>query len=152
MLWKNKSSFHIYQIHDSFLERCITILTGEVSDRVTQETKDFLEGKDLLFLEEEHSYLRLYGFEGTPFLLLKFVIDQLFNTNLCRQYLYCSSFFEQKHKRQFILISFLVANLHVKNITHLKEVGKDYELCEFIQGLEVRGFEPFCGSLQLSWG
>jgi hypothetical protein len=62
LLWKKKAPFHIYQIHDAFLERCRSILSGEIHDRVTQEEKYLLEGKGLLFFEEEYSYLRLYGF------------------------------------------------------------------------------------------
>lgn len=99
MLWKHKSPFHIYQIHDSFLGRCKGILTGELLDKVTQEAKDSLEGKYFLFIEEKHVYLKLYVFKGTPFLIPKFVTYGLFISVLCRQYLYGSSSFEQKHKR-----------------------------------------------------
>ena len=56
--------------------------------------------------------------------------------------MYWSSFFEQKHKRQFIQIPFSLADVHAKNVTHLKEVARDFELCEFIQAPTVRGFNP----------
>ena len=32
--------------------------------------------------------------------------------------------------------------MHVKSVTHLKEVARDFELCQFIQAPTVRGFDP----------
>jgi hypothetical protein len=72
---------------------------GEVHDKVIRKAIYFLEGKGLLFSEDEHKYFRLFGFEGTTLLLLKFVTDKLFVSELCRQYLYCFPFFEEKRKR-----------------------------------------------------
>ena len=58
------------------------------------------------------------------------------------QYLFWSSFFEKKCKRQFIQIPFSVVDVHVKNVTHLKKVTKDFELCDFIEASTVKGFNP----------
>ena len=63
MFWKHEALFHIYQIHYSLLGRCKAIPMGEIPSRVTQGTKYFLDGKVLLFIEEEHSYFKLYCFE-----------------------------------------------------------------------------------------
>ena len=56
--------------------------------KVTREAKYFLEKKCLLFSEEEHAYFRLFGFEGTSFLLSKFVTNRLFILELRGWYLY----------------------------------------------------------------
>ena len=61
-LWKHKALFHIYQISDVFLVRCRAIFIGDVPNRVTEEAKDFLEVKCLLFLNEEYSFPQLFGF------------------------------------------------------------------------------------------
>jgi hypothetical protein len=34
-----------------------------------------------------------------------------------------------------------VANFHLSNITHLREVSRDYEFCVFVQGQAVKGFD-----------
>ena len=72
----------------------------------------------------------MHGFEGTPFVL-----------ELCREYLYWSSFFDQKHKKQFIQTPLYVMDIRVKSLTHLKEVEREFEGCEFIEGLVVQGFD-----------
>lgn len=78
MLWKHKAPFHIYQILDVILGRCRAILTETIPNKVTQEAKDFLEGRGLLYIDEEHLYIKLFGFDGKHFLLPRFVIDRLF--------------------------------------------------------------------------
>ena len=75
MLWNHKAPFHIYHIHDAFLGRSRAILTRTIPNRCTQVARDFLEEKGLSYLEEEYSYIKLFGFEEAPFLLPKFVID-----------------------------------------------------------------------------
>ena len=97
-LWKHKDPFYIYEIHDSFLRRCREIITREVPKPIMQEAGDFLKEKENLYVEDEYTYFQLFGFEGMPFLLPKFVIDQLFVLEFCQQYLYWSSFFKEKHK------------------------------------------------------
>lgn len=80
-------------MHDSFLRGCREIFIGEVPATIAKEARDFLNGKGKLYIEDEHTYFWFYGFEGMPFLLPKFVIDQLFLLELFQQYLYLSSFF-----------------------------------------------------------
>lgn len=127
MLWKQKSMFHIYEIHESFLGRYRVILTREVRERFTNNATYFLEGKGQFFLEDKHSYFKFYGFEGTPFFLPNFVTSIVLIQEFCRQQLQWSSFFNQKCKIQFIHIPFLVAGVHVKNLSHLREVVGNYE-------------------------
>ena len=75
MLWKKKIPFRIYHIHDAFFGRCRSILIITIPGIITQEAKYFLEGKGLLYLDEENSYIRLFSFDETPFLFGKFIID-----------------------------------------------------------------------------
>lgn len=96
----------------------------------------------MLYLDKEYSYIRLFGFEEAPFLLPKFVIESLFILELCKKYMFWFSFFDENCKHQFIQIPFFVANVHVKNVTHLKEVAKDFELCEYFLALVVKGSDP----------
>ena len=35
-----------------------------------------------------------------------------------------------------------MAHILVKNIIHLKEMAREFEICEFIEGLAVQGFDP----------
>lgn len=84
MLWKHKAPFYIYHIQDSFLGCCREILTRTVLDRFTQEARDFLEGKGILYLKEEHSFIRLFSYEHSPIILPKFVTDRLLILEVCR--------------------------------------------------------------------
>ena len=44
-------------------------------------------------------------------------------------------------KCQFIKIPFFIIDVHVKNVTHMKEVSKHFEFCEFVEALVVKGFD-----------
>ena len=134
ILWKHKSPFHLYHIHDSFLKIFRKIFTREIPAPITKEARYFLNGKGLLRIEDNNTYFWLYGFEGMPFLFTNLVTDRLFVLEFYRQCLYWSSFFKKKHKRQFIQIPFSVADVHVKNIMHLKEVAREFKMHEFIEG------------------
>lgn len=35
-----------------------------------------------------------------------------------------------------------MANIQVKSIVHLREVAKEYEICEFVEGPTLQGFDP----------
>ena len=35
-------------------------------------------------------------------------------------------------------------NIHVKNLTHLREVVREYEIYEYFEGPIVQGFNPEC--------
>ena len=87
MPWKHKVPYHTYLIHESFLGSR-EILTREVPDRITQEARNFLDGKGQLYIEDEHTYFQLFGFEGTPLLLPKFVTNKIFVLEFCRHDLY----------------------------------------------------------------
>lgn len=63
-----------------FIKHMILFLvdvTRRSLNRITRDSKDFLAGKGVYHLEDGHSYTRLFGFEGSPFLLSKFVIDRM---------------------------------------------------------------------------
>jgi hypothetical protein len=72
VLWKHKAPFQLCLISYEFLKKFINILTGATPAKITQEAKDFLKGKGIYVFEEDSTYIRLYGFEGRPFLLPTF--------------------------------------------------------------------------------
>ena len=74
-LWRHKAPFFVYQFYGSFLRKWREILIGEAPAPITKEAQYFFSGEGQLYIEEEHTYFWLYGFEGTPFLLPRFVID-----------------------------------------------------------------------------
>jgi hypothetical protein len=59
-------------------------LIGIEPARVTKVTMDFLMGKGVCVLDEQFTYIRLFGFEGKPLLLPHFVCDIFFVYELCR--------------------------------------------------------------------
>ena len=69
---KHKASYFIYQFHDAFLRRHRELFIREAPTPVTKEAIDFLRGKGKFYIDDEHTYFRLYGFEGTPFLFPRF--------------------------------------------------------------------------------
>jgi hypothetical protein len=75
------------------------MFTGEAPTRITQEAEDFLKGKGVCVHQEDHAYIRLYGYEGSPFLLPIFARDRYFVAEVCRQYKAWSIFFDRKRKR-----------------------------------------------------
>lgn len=77
MIWKHKVAFHIYQIHDAFLGYYRAILTRTVLDKFTEEVKYFLEGKGLLYLEEEYSFIRTLDYKENHILFPKFITDMV---------------------------------------------------------------------------
>ena len=95
-----------------------------------------------MYVDDEHTYFKLYRFEGTPFLLPRFVTNYIFTSEVCQQYLYWCSFFEQKKKHQFMQTPFSVAKIRVNNIFHLKEVAREFDIFEFVKGPTIHGFDP----------
>jgi hypothetical protein len=97
-LWKHKAPFYFYQIQDSFIKECRSMLTGTEPTRVTEATLDFLKGKGVCVFEEQFTYIRIFGFEGKPLLLPRFMCDIFLVYELCRQYRTWSLFFDKKRK------------------------------------------------------
>jgi hypothetical protein len=54
--------------------------------RFSRELTVFLAGKGVFENRDEFSYIRLYGFQGKPFLLPYYVCDKLFIVEVCRKY------------------------------------------------------------------
>jgi hypothetical protein len=86
MLWKHKEPFIFSLIQDRFLKEFIFMLTREAPIRIIQEAEDFLKGKEVCVQQEDHTYIRPYGYEGSPFLLLIFFCDRYFVAKVYRQY------------------------------------------------------------------
>jgi hypothetical protein len=78
------------------------IFIGEAPSRITQEVEYFLKGKGVCVHQEDHTYIRLYGYEGRPFYPPLFVCDRYFIAKVYRQYKAWYIIFDIKRKRQFI--------------------------------------------------
>jgi hypothetical protein len=109
----------------------ITIIYFTVTifqQRITQEVEDFLKGKGICMHEEDHSYIRLYGYEGSPFLLPTFFCDRYFVVELCRQYKTWSTIFYKKRKSQSISLPFNVAIVTIRSSSHLIKVSEMFNV------------------------
>jgi hypothetical protein len=74
--------------------------------RLTEVVLNFLDGKGIHVYDEESTHIRLFIFEGKPFLLPHFVCDKYFVAEVYRQYKSWSSFFNKKRNCQFISFPF----------------------------------------------
>jgi hypothetical protein len=63
--------------------------------------------------EEDHTYIKLYGYEGSPFLFPTFVCDFYFVVEVHRKYKTWSILFDKKRKRKFVSLPFNVANVTI---------------------------------------
>jgi hypothetical protein len=52
ILWKHKAPFHFYQIQDSFVRECRSMLIGMEPVRLIEVTIGFLVGKGVCIFEE----------------------------------------------------------------------------------------------------
>ena len=84
MLWRHKSPFQIYKIHDSLLGHCSAHLIEFNPNIITQKGKDFLEVKGILFPKKEYSYIQIFVFKESITILPKFVTDRLLIFEICR--------------------------------------------------------------------
>jgi hypothetical protein len=78
------------------------MIHGLAMSRLLLETASFLSEKGVFEELEKISFLRLYGFQGKPFLLPFYISDRIFIIEVCRQYKYWTHFFNEKRKNQFI--------------------------------------------------
>jgi hypothetical protein len=62
------------------------MIHGSSTPRLSNESTTFIVGKGVFKVQDEFSYIRLYGFQGKPFLLPYFVYDKFFMVEVCRQY------------------------------------------------------------------
>jgi hypothetical protein len=69
MLWTHKSPFLFYQIHDSFIRECKSILTRIDPARVTNASMESLKGKGVCIFEEQFTYIMIFGFARKPMFL-----------------------------------------------------------------------------------
>lgn len=97
--WKHKTPFHIYHIHDAFLVRYRSILTGIVPDRATQEAKDFLKGNLVRYILMKNTHtLDSSVFKEHLFLYLSLWLSDFSYWSYVDTYVYSSCFFENRYK------------------------------------------------------
>jgi hypothetical protein len=141
MLWRHKAPFHFYEIQDSFVREFRCMLTGMEPDKLTEAVVNFLVGKGVYIFEEKFTYIRLFGFEGKPFLLPCFVCDIFFIYELCRQYKVWSTFFDKKRKKQFIPMPFKIVGILVKSSSNLAEMVRYFDSFHMKEVEAHKGFD-----------
>jgi hypothetical protein len=69
MLWRHKAPYNFYEVKNSFLSSFKKMIHGPTTSRLSLEVASFISEKGVFEAMEEFSFLRLYGFQGKPFLL-----------------------------------------------------------------------------------
>lgn len=72
---------------------------------------------------KRYTFIFIFGFEGSPFLLSVFVTYKLLVYEICRQYSDYATVFESKKKNQFITIPFDLAEVRLKSVPLLKDMA-----------------------------
>jgi hypothetical protein len=101
-LWRHKAPYHFYQVQTAFLSTFKRMIHGSSTPRLSKEATTFLVGKGVFEVQDEFNYIRLYGFQGKPFLLPYYVYDKLFMVEVCKHYRSWAHFFNEKQKKKFI--------------------------------------------------
>jgi hypothetical protein len=118
------------------------LIHGPTASRLSLEAASFLVEKGIFETLEEFNLLRLFGFQGKPFLLPFYVSDQLFVIEVCRQYKYWAHFFNEKRKKQFIPLPWRVGEIVVKHISHLDEFVGQLDQLSLKEAQAIKGFDP----------
>jgi hypothetical protein len=108
--------------------------------RKTQEAEDFLKGKGICVHQEDHTYIKLYGYGGSPFLLPTFVCDRYFVAEVYRRYKTWSIILDKKRKKQIISLPFNLSNTTVRSSTHLIKVFEKINAFNLKKEEPLRGF------------
>ena len=66
-----------YDICSYFMIPLQLILKNQLALRFTQEAINTLKELSDWFIDEEFSYIRIYGYEGAPYILPRYVLDRL---------------------------------------------------------------------------
>jgi hypothetical protein len=92
---------------------------------------------------EDFSFIRLYGFQGKPYLLPFYVSNKLFTIKVCRQYKYWAHFFNEKRKKSnSSLYHVKIGEIFVKNISHLDEFTTHFDQFNLKEVHAIHGFDP----------
>jgi hypothetical protein len=76
-MWAINCKHFFYEICNHFMIPLHLILKNQPAPRFTQEAIDVIKEIGDWFIDEEFSYIRIYGCEGAPHLLPRYVPDRL---------------------------------------------------------------------------
>jgi hypothetical protein len=82
-LWRHKSQYNFYAIENGFMFSFKKMIHGPAASRLSLEASSFLTEKGIFETLEDFGLLRLFGFQGKPFLLPFYVSDRLFVIEVC---------------------------------------------------------------------
>jgi hypothetical protein len=95
-------------------------------------------------LDEQFTYIRIFGFEGNPLLLPWFFCYRFLVYELCRKYRTWYLFFDKKGKQKFIPMPFNIAYIKVKSssiLTKMEGFFKSFNMkeVEACNGFDLEG-------------
>jgi hypothetical protein len=76
-MWAVNCKKLFYDICNYFMVPLHLILKNPLAPRLTQEAIDTIKENGDWFIDEEFSYVRIYGCEGAPHILPRYVLDRL---------------------------------------------------------------------------
>jgi hypothetical protein len=85
-LWRHKSQYNFYAIENGFMFSFKKMIHCPAASRLSLEASSFLTEKGIFETLEDFGLLRLFGFQGKPFLLPFYVSDRLFVIEVCGEY------------------------------------------------------------------
>jgi hypothetical protein len=91
---------------------------------------------------ENFNIIRLFGSEEKPFLFSFYVSNKHFVVEVCKQYKSWDHFFNEKRKKQFILLPWKIREIIVKYISHLDELGGHLDQLDLNKVELVEGLDP----------
>jgi hypothetical protein len=76
-MWDINCKNFFYDIYNFFMVPLYFVLKNQPAPRFTQESIDAIKDIGDWYVDEEFSYIRIYGCEGYPHLLPRYVLDRL---------------------------------------------------------------------------
>jgi hypothetical protein len=70
VIWRHKSQYDFHVVQNGFISSFKNLIHGPTASRLSLGASSFLVEKGILEKLEDHSLLRLFGFQGKPLLLI----------------------------------------------------------------------------------
>jgi hypothetical protein len=97
-LWKQKSPYNLYEVHNPFLSTFNNIDYVPNTSIFFIEATSFFKGKRAFENLDDLSFIRFFGFGEKPSLLPFCVLDKFFAIEVCKQYNFWPHLFNEKTK------------------------------------------------------
>jgi hypothetical protein len=125
ILWENRYNKFYVVIYDQFIVPIYFFLFKKECPRLLGKAKKVIVKIGHWYLDEQETYIRIFGATGAPHLLLVYVPDRLVLGEIYYQSIiqgYNATLVKDK-KRYFIPYGFHIGFYMVKDTTHAKQLG-----------------------------